>query len=99
MACRHEPRFAERILEELVDLSPDGSITLDQRYFAYLRGRRTVNRRFEELFGHGRLHVVGLFDLEITDQVVFVGRVDRGDRVEDLVAPGSVGDVAPLTPA
>jgi len=29
----------------------DGSIELDQRFFAFVRGRRTTNRRFHELFG------------------------------------------------
>ena len=29
----------------------DGSIRLDQRFFGYVRGRRTTNRRFHELFG------------------------------------------------
>lgn len=46
-----EPRFAPTIREHLVDVRPDGSIAMDQRYFAYIGGRRTVNRRFEELFG------------------------------------------------
>jgi carbamoyltransferase len=46
-----EPRFAEQILDELVTLRPDGSITLDQRYFAYLGGRRTTSEAFHRLFG------------------------------------------------
>jgi len=46
-----EPRFRDLILEELVDVAPDGSPSLDQRYFAYLHGRRTINRRFEQLLG------------------------------------------------
>ncbi len=46
-----EPVYADRILDQVVDLRPDGSIRLNQKYFAYLRGRRTVNRRFEQLFG------------------------------------------------
>lgn len=45
-----EPRYADRILERLVELNDDGSIQMDQRYFAYVHGRRTINRRFEELF-------------------------------------------------
>ena len=46
-----EPRWTDLILEELVDLSDDGSIELNQKYFAYTRGRRTINQRFERLFG------------------------------------------------
>ena len=44
------PRFAELIREKMVDLQPDGSIRLDQRYFSYLAGRRTTSRRFHQLF-------------------------------------------------
>lgn len=46
-----EPSFVDDIYEHLLDLHPDGSFTLDQRYFAYLAGDRMISRRFEELFG------------------------------------------------
>jgi carbamoyltransferase len=46
-----EPRYVDAILDELVDLFEDGSIRLDQRYFAYVRGRRTTTPRFHRLFG------------------------------------------------
>lgn len=46
-----EPVYADAIRREIVDVSDDGSIHLDQRYFAYLRGRRMTSRRFHDLFG------------------------------------------------
>ena len=46
-----EPRFAETILREIVDLRPDGSLWLDQRFFDYCAGLRMTSRRFERLFG------------------------------------------------
>jgi carbamoyltransferase len=46
-----EPRFAQTILDELVDLKADGSFRLDQRWFNYTTGFTMVNRRFERLFG------------------------------------------------
>ena len=46
-----EPRFKDLILNHLVDLKPDGTFRLDQRYFDYCTGLRMVNRRFEALFG------------------------------------------------
>jgi len=49
-----EPRFAELILDKLVDLREDGSFKLDMRYFAYDYGLTMTNRRFERLFGHER---------------------------------------------
>jgi len=45
------PVHAQTIRERLVVLRDDGSIHLDQRYFAYPRGRSTTNRRFHDLFG------------------------------------------------
>ena len=49
-----EPRFADRILEELVDLREDGSFKLNMRYFAYDYGLTMTNRRFEKFFGEPR---------------------------------------------
>jgi carbamoyltransferase len=46
-----EPRYAERILSTLVDLKPDGSLHLNQRYFGYLTGLTMTNRAFAALFG------------------------------------------------
>jgi len=49
-----EPRFADLILRELVDLREDGSFKLDMRYFAYDYGLTMTNRRFDALFGQPR---------------------------------------------
>jgi carbamoyltransferase len=46
-----EPRFAGTILEHLIDLKPDGSFRLDQRYFDYATGLTMTNRAFADLFG------------------------------------------------
>jgi carbamoyltransferase len=46
-----EPRFAKLILENLIDLKPDGSFRLNQDYFGYTTGLTMANRRFEDLFG------------------------------------------------
>ncbi len=45
------PKYAATILAKLVDLKPDGSFRLDQRYFAYAAGLTMTNRAFAELFG------------------------------------------------
>ena len=45
------PRYRDLILEHLIDLKPDGSFRLDQRYFDYCTGLRMTNARFDELFG------------------------------------------------
>lgn len=46
-----EPRFVDRILEDLVQVADDGTFSMDQRFFAFTRGRRMVSRRFEQTFG------------------------------------------------
>jgi carbamoyltransferase len=46
-----EPRFAQLILDHLVDLKPDGTFLLDQRYFDYCTGLTMTNARFDALFG------------------------------------------------
>ncbi len=49
-----EPVYAERILDELVDLREDGSFKLAMKYFAYDYGLTMTNPRFEQLFGQPR---------------------------------------------
>jgi carbamoyltransferase len=49
-----EPRYADLILEKLVDLREDGSFKLNMKYFAYDYGLTMTNRNFDRLFGHPR---------------------------------------------
>ncbi|HUO86243.1 MAG TPA: carbamoyltransferase [Thermoanaerobaculia bacterium] len=46
-----EPRYADVIRRELIDLRDDGSFRLNLDYFGYLDSLRMTNRRFERLFG------------------------------------------------
>lgn len=46
-----EPRYADAILEHLIDLKPDGSFHLNQDYFDYCVGLRMTNGSFDRLFG------------------------------------------------
>jgi carbamoyltransferase len=46
-----EPKYVQLILDELVDLRDDGSLTLNQRYFDYLGGLTMTNGTFDRLFG------------------------------------------------
>ncbi len=46
-----EPRFAQQILEHLIDLKPDGSFRLDMQYFNYCTGLTMTSERFHALFG------------------------------------------------
>lgn len=46
-----EPRYADLIKRELINIKDDGSFRLNMRYFAYCAGMRMTNRRFASLFG------------------------------------------------
>ena len=46
-----EPKYADLIRRELIDIKEDGSYRLNQDYFAYCAGRRMTNDRFARLFG------------------------------------------------
>ncbi|MHC4597890.1 MAG: carbamoyltransferase family protein [Planctomycetota bacterium] len=45
-----DPRYADRILREVMDLKEDGSFRLDQRYFRYCHGLTMTSERFHRLF-------------------------------------------------
>jgi len=46
-----EPRFAQLILDRLMDLKPDGSFRLNLEYFDYCTGLTMTNDKFADLFG------------------------------------------------
>ena len=46
-----EPKYADLILEKMVDLKPDGSFRLNMDYFNYCQGLTMTSWRFEQLFG------------------------------------------------
>ena len=46
-----EPRFRDDILGEVIDLKPDGSFRLNQRYFDYATGLRMTSALFDRRFG------------------------------------------------
>jgi carbamoyltransferase len=46
-----EPKYAQTILDHIIDLKPDGSYRLDQSYFDYCTGLTMTNAKFDCLFG------------------------------------------------
>ena len=46
-----EPTYAKAILDNLIDLKPDGTFRLDQTYFNYCTGLTMTSERFDNLFG------------------------------------------------
>lgn len=46
-----EPVYKDLILQELIDLKPDGSFRLNLKYFNFCTGLTMTNRKFQKLFG------------------------------------------------
>ncbi len=46
-----EPKYADLILKELIDLREDGSFRLNMDYFGYLNRLTMTNEKFDKLFG------------------------------------------------
>ncbi len=46
-----QPKYAQLILDKLMDLKADGSFRLDMQYFNYCTGLTMTNQRFADLFG------------------------------------------------
>jgi carbamoyltransferase len=46
-----EPKYADLILEKLVDLKEDGSLAMDMSYFNYCQGMTMTGPKFDRLFG------------------------------------------------
>ncbi len=45
------PVYRQKILDNLVDLKPDGTFRLNMKYFNYCTGLTMTNRAFDDLFG------------------------------------------------
>ena len=46
-----DPRFADLIFDNVIDIKDDGSFWLDQSYFNYATGLTMTSRKFHDLFG------------------------------------------------
>jgi len=46
-----EPRYSQLILDNIIDLKPDGSFRLDMSYFSYCTGLTMTSAKFHALFG------------------------------------------------
>lgn len=46
-----KPKYAKKILDDLIDVKPDGSFRLNMEYFAYTYTLTMTNNRFNDFFG------------------------------------------------
>ena len=49
-----QPKYADLILKELIDLKEDGSFKLNMKYFSYTTHLKMINKKFVSLFGKRR---------------------------------------------
>ena len=97
-----EPKYVDRIKKHLVHMNEDGSMLLNQKYFGYVTGLKTTNRRFHDLFdGPPRQPETDLTQKEMDVAASIQGVVDEailrmGDYVyeqtgfDNLVMAGGV---------
>lgn len=46
-----EPKYIDKILDNLIDIKPDGTFRLNMEYFNYATGLTMTNEKFSQLFG------------------------------------------------
>jgi carbamoyltransferase len=46
-----EPKYVSKIMENLIDVKPDGSFRLDMKYFDYCAGLTMTSQQFDQIFG------------------------------------------------
>jgi len=97
-----EPKYTQTILDHLIDLKPDGTFRLDQRYFDYCTGLRMTSPRFDALFGRPvrqpeqlltPFHMDVAASLQaVTEEVILrmTGSLARETGIKDLCMAGGV---------
>ena len=97
-----KPRFADVIKREMISLHGDGSFIMNQKYFSYTHGVRTINKKFEALFGRPARKPeseITQFDMDVAASIQSVtseillkmARHVRGETgCENLVLAGGV---------
>jgi carbamoyltransferase len=97
-----EPKHIDKILDQLLDLKPDGTFRLNMRYFNYATGLTMTNRKFDRLFGGPprapetpitqREMDIARSIQDVTEEVVLrLGKTVHGDSgLENLCLAGGV---------
>ncbi len=71
-----EPKYADKILNNLIDLKDDGSFRLNLNFFDYLKGDKMINNKFEKLFKqksrNSNTEAISQFHMDIASSIQFV---------------------------
>jgi len=98
-----EPKFAQIILDNLIDIKEDGSFRLNQKYFDYATGLTMTNNNFNKLFGNlprnpdeeevGQFHMdIAASIQNVTEQVMMkiVKYLHKEYKIDNLCLAGGV---------
>lgn len=97
-----EPKYADLILDNLLDLKDDGTFHLDMSYFNYATGLTMTGRKFHELFGgpprkpesqvsQKEMDIARSIQV-VTEEIVLrlAGTIKREQQVNNLCLAGGV---------
>ncbi|MCA9708376.1 MAG: carbamoyltransferase [Myxococcales bacterium] len=70
-----EPKYADKILDNMVDLKEDGSFRMDMSYFNYCQGLTMTSEKFHELFGRPARPAEGKLDQDHMDVAASIQKV------------------------
>ncbi len=75
-----EPKYVDKIFDNILDLKEDGSFHMDMSYFNYCQGLTMTSSKFDELFGRPARPPEGKLDQEHMDLAASIQKV-----TEDIV--------------
>ena len=68
-----EPKYVDKIKNNLIDVKSDGSFRLDQNFFSYATGLTMTNKKFHNLFGEeprdGKKDKINQFHMDIASSI------------------------------
>ena len=96
-----EPKFVDIIKTHLIDMKPDGSFSLNMKYFSYTYGLRMTNAKFDSLFHVQRspeskleqIHMDIAASLQVVTEEIMIALVRTTARLSgsrNLVLSGGV---------
>lgn len=75
-----EPKYVDKIFDNILDLKEDGSFHMDMSYFNYCQGLTMTSEKFDQLFGRPPRPAEGKLDQEHMDMAASIQKV-----TEDIV--------------
>ena len=68
-----EPKYSKLIKDNLIDIKPDGSFKINQKFFDYATGLKMTNEKFHKLFGQkprdGKKDKITQFHMDIAASI------------------------------